>query len=1038
MSDVFISYSRQDKEFVHRLQNAFTEHEREPWLDTKDIPPTAEWLQEIYAAIEKADNFVFVISPEVLGSEVCRLELEYAVKLHKRLIPVVRRDVDPKEVPDILARLNWIFCREDDDFPQAFQALLTAMATDLDHVRAHTGLLLKSLEWEGRSRDRSLLLRGRELKRAEEWLSEIGDQEPRPTPLMLQFLGASRKGATVRQRLALGTVSLALLVSVSLGLAAFTQYREAQSQKETALARGLTAQSELLRTQQPHLIDRSVLLALESLRRRPTLEGSLALQRGLALLAKPSASLPGEKEWQRTIISPDGARLAGWTDLAANDGPSRLWVWETESGRLLTSLPAGETDYLLVAFTPDSKRLVTLTEAGSWRVINAADGRVVTGKTLRPDLRRQAALSPDGRLLAIAAGRKKKYIIVYELDTWKELVRLPLTGGLDEMVFTPEGSQLAVNYDNGTVKLWQVKTAAPLASFTGVHHTGSFLVSPDGRYLAAGTSEALPTEDTAVWVCHLPTRRVVARLPGQGACDGLAFSQNGLLMTAAADGVAVWRPQNGKEVFRVKPSLSSAVALSADGRWLAVGAGEQAVQVYDLTTRQEARRLSHPHLAGVVFSPDSRWLYTWGQGGAIRWQFDGFQEVMVLPQEKQPFNPIDFAFSPDGRLLATSDPGQDLVHLWETATGRRLVSLDRLVIFHEIPRTHQVHNQWNAGVFSPDGKWLALPQGISEINPKGEAGGRNALGIFDTATGKLVSRIMGIGDQVSVSFRPDGQALLTTYGDGSRKVWDMATGALRETTPGPALPSNVQMKNGFFSPGGQWFCGVGEDQVRRVWEANSGRELLQIGPEPKPPKFLAGFFSPTGDYLALEKGQQKSQPNEGEDDDSSLIAWQVAAGRQIASVPQPQLEAFDPADRLLAVATRDNLVHVLKLPSGREAACLKHEAAVTDMAFSGDGHWLATGSKDHTARVWEPASGRELARLEHPQEVRKVLFSPDGSRLAASSRDDQVRLWHWRLDDLMAAACARLSRNLTLEEWRQHLGDEPYRPTCPELPLPKQ
>jgi hypothetical protein len=49
-----------------------------------------------------------------------------------------------------------------------------------------------------------------------------------------------------------------------------------------------------------------------------------------------------------------------------------------------------------------------------------------------------------------------------------------------------------------------------------------------------------------------------------------------------------------------------------------------------------------------------------------------------------------------------------------------------------------------------------------------------------------------------------------------------------------------------------------------------------------------------------------------------------------------------------------------------------------------------------------------------------------------------VRLWHWRLDDLMAAACARLSRNLTLEEWREHLGDEPYRPTCPELPLPKK
>jgi WD40 repeat protein len=1043
MSDVFISYSRKDKDFVAQLQDALNRHEREAWLDTKDIPPTAEWLQEIYGAIERADSFVFVISPEAVGSEVCQRELAHAVEHHKRLIPVVRRDVDPKDVPDLLARLNWIFCREGDEFSQAFQTLLNAMATDLDHVRIHTRLLLKALEWEGRKRDQSLLLRGGELKRAEEWLTASGDKEPRPTPLMLQFLGASRQGATVRQRLVLGAVSLALLVAVSLGLAAFYQYREAKSQKESALARGLTAQSELLRSQQPHLIDRSVLLALESLRRRPTLEGSLALQRGLALLPKQLASLKGEKACHRTAISPDGALMAAWTDLVADDEQSRLWVWETESGRLLISLPQTETDYLLVAFTPDSKRLIILTEAGSWRVIAAADGRQVTEKTLEHGLLRKAALSPDGRLLAIGAGGSKKYIIIYELETWKELARLPFTRGLDELVFTPDGSQLAVNYDDGTIKLWQVKTATLLASFAGVYHTGSFIVSPDGQYLAAGTSEAMPTEETNVWVCHLPTKRVVAHLPSKGVCDGLAFSRNGLLMTATDDGVAVWRPQDGKEVFRVQLASSSAAALSADGRWLAVGEGQRAVRVYDLTTGKEARRLSHPQLAGVGFSPDGRWLYTWGQGGAIRWQFDGFQEVMVLPQQKQPFNPVDFAFSPDGRLLATSDPGKDLVYLWETATGRRTFSLDRLAIFHEVPRTHQVRNQWDVGVFSPDSRWLALKQSNVGISSKGETERFTALGIFNTATGKLVSRITGPGDHIPVSFRPDGQTLLTTDGDGGRKVWDLATGAWRETIPPPVLAANLQDKKGFFSPEGQWFCGVGEDQIRRVWEAKSGRELFPIGPaEPKHPKYFAGFFSHTGEYLAfLKEGQQKRQQNEERGDDSRVLVWEVSSGRQVASVPQPLEDlnpGFDPADRLLAIATRDNLVHVLQLPSGRELARLQHEAEVTDLTFSGDGRWLATASKDHNARVWEPASGQEIARLEHPREVPKVLFSPDGSRLATSCQDDQVRLWHWRLDDLMAVACARLARNFTREEWREYLGDEPYRPTCPDLLAPEK
>ena len=66
--------------------------------------------------------------------------------------------------------------------------------------------------------------------------------------------------------------------------------------------------------------------------------------------------------------------------------------------------------------------------------------------------------------------------------------------------------------------------------------------------------------------------------------------------------------------------------------------------------------------------------------------------------------------------------------------------------------------------------------------------------------------------------------------------------------------------------------------------------------------------------------------------------------------------------------------------------------------------------------------------------VNRVGFSPDSRRLATSCEDFQVRLWHWRTADLVAAACGRLPRNLTREEWREYLGEEPYRATCPNLP----
>ena len=61
MAQVFISYSRKDKDFVRQLSDALIAQKREAWVDWKDIPLTAEWQQEILSNIEAAENFVFVM-----------------------------------------------------------------------------------------------------------------------------------------------------------------------------------------------------------------------------------------------------------------------------------------------------------------------------------------------------------------------------------------------------------------------------------------------------------------------------------------------------------------------------------------------------------------------------------------------------------------------------------------------------------------------------------------------------------------------------------------------------------------------------------------------------------------------------------------------------------------------------------------------------------------------------------------------------------------------------------------------------------------
>ncbi len=62
MSDVFISYSHKDIAFARLLHNALEDRELQTWIDWQDIPPSADWLAEVYEATQAADVFIFVIS----------------------------------------------------------------------------------------------------------------------------------------------------------------------------------------------------------------------------------------------------------------------------------------------------------------------------------------------------------------------------------------------------------------------------------------------------------------------------------------------------------------------------------------------------------------------------------------------------------------------------------------------------------------------------------------------------------------------------------------------------------------------------------------------------------------------------------------------------------------------------------------------------------------------------------------------------------------------------------------------------------------
>jgi hypothetical protein len=126
MNETFISYSRKDKEFVRAIIQSLQETGIDLWLDESDIPAASKWKQEILVGIQFAHNFIYVISPDSVESEYCNLELDYALSLNKRIIPIVCRLC--RDIRPAISELNWIFF---DDFSEGIESLLELLDSPL-------------------------------------------------------------------------------------------------------------------------------------------------------------------------------------------------------------------------------------------------------------------------------------------------------------------------------------------------------------------------------------------------------------------------------------------------------------------------------------------------------------------------------------------------------------------------------------------------------------------------------------------------------------------------------------------------------------------------------------------------------------------------------------------------------------------------------------------------------------------------------------------------------------------------------------------
>lgn len=92
---VFISYAREDEEFVDKLCQQLEERSICTWIDRKEIKPGDIWDDKIDEALRECDAMILVQSPDSVQSPNVAKEWKFFMRLNRPLIPILWRDCMP-------------------------------------------------------------------------------------------------------------------------------------------------------------------------------------------------------------------------------------------------------------------------------------------------------------------------------------------------------------------------------------------------------------------------------------------------------------------------------------------------------------------------------------------------------------------------------------------------------------------------------------------------------------------------------------------------------------------------------------------------------------------------------------------------------------------------------------------------------------------------------------------------------------------------------------------------------------------------------
>ncbi len=959
MTYAFISYSRKDKQFVQKLHEALSQ-EKNIWVDWEDIPPTAEWRQEIGEGIEAAENVIFVISPDFVASSECDKELEHAIKNNKRLVPIVCREVEANSVRLELSKLNWIFFRETDDFDSSLQSLRKALETDLAYVKEHTRLLTRAIEWNHKKRDLSRLLRGRSLKEAQQWLVQSRDKDPKPTQLHNDYIINSIEQRTkVGQRrtwvatvLAVGFALLGLYAQWEREIAeiaeikALTDFSEASRLKDEqleALKASILAAKKWQDLKTPMTAIKSIIVPPQTTQELET-NITRALRNAVYNIEERNHLEKDTAQVYRVNFSPNSQLIASVT----SDNTINLW---NRKGKHLKTLKGHKDEVYSLSFSPhNNSQLIASASKDKtvklWKEDKNGNWNLETTLHHSVPVRAVAFLTSQAdpeTVIVIASvgidGLVRLWNLKGKLQTvfkaYESRINDAHESRINYLSFSPECQMIATASKDGAVKIWswdgkQITLSDNKDNNRQAHEDTVWEVdfSPNCQRIATASS------DTTVKLWNLQGKLLNTLLGHTNWVKTVAFSpKEGKLIVSGSedDTLRIWRSDDGSllQTFRGHRAGVNSISFSSDGQFIA--------------------------------STSGKIIRLWKLGGTVTTIFHG-------PSSAVKSVSFQHQNQPDGQLI-TSVSGQEII-LWKISNKeneqKHWVMPEKIVSYKSaLRKVDFTHDGRDLVTSSYDGT-LQLWNNIMDVlkSPEYVLTSQTKKPQKDfQANNSIVNNF-----SISRSQNDEMQMLASAHADGSVKLWDLNKGELIKDFK---KAHESEVKDVSFSPDAKLIVSVSAEGLVKIW--NIDGTLFQSLPQEHQEKHLAQInavaFHEDGKLIATASN------------DRTIIVWK-------RNEKTRQFKYFQHLNG--AKGHQDSVWDVTFSPKGKK---IKDYKMV-----------IASAGRDNTVKLWGLKEGLKeknsngkfkfITTLRgHKDWVRDVSFNHDGKLLVSASADKTIILW---------------------------------------------